>query len=269
MASRGLLIALPFIVGLAGLAGLAGWYKFGAWRWDLVFLGLGLGLAAWLCRHLTARLAPALAPALVWGSLLGGAAWQLLLALLTPFSGLTWVLVAPFHQEALFLSLSLLGVAGLIRGPLSGRWPRPGLAAAALPGSGRLLIFLGLCVLLLLAALHLGLAASLLETGRQAGPAGLKGLAKSPLAMLWLLGLLGLALAAAAARWPGRVLLVWLPGLGFGLLWARVGLSVLSAMEPVQRAFSSEILQLLLLAAACWLGLSLLGGQPPGSSERR
>jgi hypothetical protein len=254
---------LAFLVGLPLLAGLAGWYKFQTPRWDLLLLGLGLALLAWLFARLTARLAPALAPALVWGSLLGGAAQALLLALMAPFTGLTWVLVAPFHQEALFLALSLWGVAGLLRGPWAGRWPRPAAGPDGLPGSGRLLVFLGLCVVALLAALHLGLAASLLEAGSQGGPGGLKGLARNPLLVLWLLGLSSLALAGLAARWPRRALLVWLPGLGFGLLWARVGLSVLSAMEPVQRAFSSEILQVILLAAAVWLGLRLLAGAPP------
>lgn len=258
---------LAFLVGLPLMAGLAGWYKFQSWRWPLVLLGLSLALAAWVFRRLVGRLAPALAPALVWGSLLGGAAWGLLQALMSPFTGLTWVLVAPFHHEALFLGLSLMGVAGLVRGPWAGRWPRLG-AQTVLPGAGRLLVFLGLCVLLLLAALHLGLAASLLEAGAQGGPGGLKGLLKSPLALLWLLGLAGLGLAGLAARWPGRVLLVWLPGLGWGLMWARVGLGVLSAMEPVQQAFSAEILQLLFLAAAAWLGLCLLGGPAPDQSPR-
>jgi len=259
---------LALILGLPLLASLAGWYKFAAWRWDLMGLGFLLALLVWLFERLQARLAPGMAPALVWGSLLGGAAWGLLLALLTPFSGLTWVLVAPFHHEALFLGLSLIGVAGLTRGPWAGRWPRPG-RDESLPGAGRLLVFLGLCALMLLAGLHLGLAASLLEAGRQAGPGGVKGLAKSPLAVLWLLGLAGLILAGLAARWPRRALLVWLPGLSFGLLWARLGLSVLSAMEPVQRAFSSEILQLLFLAAACWLGISLLSNQRPDHSPRQ
>lgn len=70
-----------------------------------------------------------------------------------------------------------------------------------------------------------------------------------------------------AALRPGRLLLVWLPGLAWGLLWARLGLSALNAMEPVQRAFSAEVLQLLMLAAACWLGLSL--ASPPPKRPRR
>ncbi|MFH1036111.1 MAG: hypothetical protein V1806_16540 [Pseudomonadota bacterium] len=255
--------SLSILVGLPALAGLAGWYKFQAWRWELVLLGFSLALAAWLWARLVARLAPALAPALVWGSLLGGGAWAVLLALLAPFTGLTWVLVPPFHQQALFLAFSLVAVAVLTRGPWAGRWPRPAEAPAAPLGSGRLLICLGLAALLMLAALHLGLAASLLEVAGQSG-GGLKGLAKSPLSVLWLLGLAGLGLAGLTALWPGRVLLSWLPGLGFGLLWARLGLAVLSAMEPVQRAFSPEILQLLCLAAATWLGLRLLAGQPTG-----
>ncbi|CAO0820768.1 hypothetical protein DFAR_1870010 [Desulfarculales bacterium] len=75
-----------------------------------------LALAVWLSKRLAARLAPRLTPTLVWGSLLGGTAWGLLLTLLTPVSGLTWVLVAPFHHQALFLSFYLLGVASLACG---------------------------------------------------------------------------------------------------------------------------------------------------------
>ncbi|MBI5523621.1 MAG: hypothetical protein HY910_13410 [Desulfarculus sp.] len=255
--------SLAPLIGLPLLALLAGWYKFQAWRWDLLALGLGLALLVWLFGRAVARLAPEQAPALVWGSLLGGAAWGLLLALLTPFSGLTWVLVAPFHHEAMFVALALMGVASLLRGPWAGRWPRAGGGQQSLPKAWRLLIFLGLGGLLLLAALHVGLQAALLEAGGQAAPGGLKGLAKSPAAVLWLLGLGGLGLAAVLARWPGRALTQWLPALGFGLLWARVGLSVASAMEPVQRAFSAEILQLLFLAAATWLGLCLTKAQRP------
>ncbi|MBI4800573.1 MAG: hypothetical protein HY794_17935, partial [Desulfarculus sp.] len=144
-----------------------------------------------------------------------------------------------------------------------GRWPRAGGGQQFLPRAWRLLIFLGLGGLLLLAALHVGLQASLLEAGGQAAPGGLKGLAKSPVAVLWLLGLGAFSLAAVLALWPGHALTQWLPALGFGLLWARVGLSAVSAMEPVQRAFSAEILQLLLLAAATWLGLRLVKGQRP------
>lgn len=255
--------SLALLIGLPLLAALAGWYKFQAWRWDLPTLGLGLVLLVWLFERALTRLAPEHAPALVWGSLLGGAAWGLLLALLTPFSGLTWVLVAPFHHEALFVALGLMGTACLLRGPWAGRWPRYHAGQASLPRAWRLLIFLGLCGILTLAALYVGLQASLLEAGGQAAPGGLKGLAKSPVAVLWLLGLGGLSLAALLARWPGRALTQWLPGLGFGLLWARVGLSVVSAMEPVQRAFSAEILQLLFLAAATWLGLRLTRAQRP------
>lgn len=248
--------SLALIVGLPLLALLAGWYKFQAWRWELPALGLGLALLVWLFERAVARLAPAHAPALVWGSLLGGAAWGLLLTLLSPFSGLTWVLVAPFHHEALFVALALMGAASLLRGPWAGRWPRP-TGEQSLPRAWRLLAFLGLCGLVLLAALHVGLHASLLEDPGQAAPGGLKGLAKSPTAVLWLLGLGAFGLAALLALQPGRALTQWLPGLCFGLLWARLGIGALSAMEPVQRAFSAEILQLLYLAAAAWLGLRL------------
>ena len=250
--------SLALLGGLPLLALLAGWYKFQAWRWDLGVLGLLLALAVWLGRRALLRLAPELAPALVWGSLLGGAAWGLLLALLAPFSGLTWLLVAPFHQEALFVILCLWATAALLRGPWAGRWPRPG-QGQTLPRAGRLLVLLGMSALLMLALLYLGLQASLMEAGPPPAQGGLKALAKSPVAVLWLLSLGGLGGLAALLGWPRRVLTQWLPGLGFGLLWARVGQSALSAMEPVQRAFSPEILELLLLLAACWLGLALAG----------
>ncbi|CAO0823111.1 membrane hypothetical protein [Desulfarculales bacterium] len=132
-----------------------------------------------------------------------------------------------------------------MRGPWGGHWPCLHAEDSTLPGAARLLVFLSLCALGLLAALHMYLTASQMEAGRQADPGGLKGLAKSLPVVLWLLGLAGLA-----ALRPRQVLLVWLSGLGYGLLWARLGLSILSAMEPVQQAFSAEKLQLASLAAA-------------------
>lgn len=265
--------ALAFLappLGLGALALLAGWYKFGGLRPALALLGGLLGLLVWGFRGLGSWLAPGLGPALVWGSLLGGAAQAALLTLLRPFTGLTWVLLPPYHHQVIFVLLALLGALALLKGPWAGRWPRAR-EGQALPGGGRLLLLAGGAGLLVVLALALGLEASL-GPGGLAGPGvlgGIKGLAKNPRAVLWGLALAGgLGLGLAAWR-PGRLLTVWLPGLGFGLLWARLGLETVAAMEPVLHLFSGEVLQLLFLTAATWLGLGLAAQEgppaPPGA----
>lgn len=246
------LLGLP----LLGLA--SGLYKGGA---ALAGLGLGLGLALGMGIMVWAagRAAGSQAPALVWGSLLGYLAGQALLSLLAPFPGLTWMLAAPYHHDAIRLACMLAATALLLAGPLAGRWPHCAGWRGALPGPGArgLLLALFLGGLLLLA---MGVTAS---GGAAASAGGLKGLLKNPKLLLLGLGGAGLALAWAAASWPGPVLGAVLPALGFALVWSGWCLRSLSAMGPLLDFFRPETLQALLLAAFFWAGLGLARTLPP------
>ena len=247
---------LAFCLGMICLGLAMGLYRFAAWHWGLAGLGLGLGLGALALEALCRLVSPTLTPALVWGSLLGGAAWALFMALLAPFSGLTWMLVPPFHYLAIMVVFCLAGVAMLVQGPWAGRWPTRPAAGSRMPGAGRLLalvFFLGLAAL---AALALGLKALYLDAP-VTGAAGIKGLLKRPGLVLALLGLGGMTLAGLAAWRPGLAMTRVLPGLGFGLLWAGWAVGMVSAMAPVQQVFSSEALQALFLGAGLWLGIRL------------
>ncbi len=251
------------LTALPALALLAGWQKFGVLRPGLLTLGAAAAAAACGLRLVQRLLAPGLGPAFLWGSLAGGAAQAALMALLVPFSGLTWMLVAPFHLDAVFVGLAACASAALLRGPLAGRWPRGGPGRQP-DGAGRGLALLLAWSALALAALAVGLAALTLDAPTPAA-AGLKGLVKSPGLLHWALALAGLGAAAATFWRPGFMLLVFWPGAGFGLLWGGWVVRLMSAMEPLQAAMGPEVLQALALASCLWLGWALAAeGYRPG-----
>jgi hypothetical protein len=234
--------------GLPAMGLLAGFYRLGRFSWESLVLAGALALACGLFELARCRLDRESGPRLILGTLLGGLAWGLLLALLKPFSGLTWMLIAPFHQAAIFLICASLASI---------------LLPARLPAwlqvqqnvSKNLLWLLLIAGLVLFAGLAVGLKAMTLgQAGGSAG--GLKGLIKNPALLLFLLGASGIALGALAAKKP--VWLLRLAGaLAYGLLWAGFGLDAVSAMAPILERFGSELMQMLFLAAATGMGLKL------------
>jgi hypothetical protein len=236
-------ICLPAI----GLA--AGFYRFGSLSWEP--LGLGVFLALLLAGFdiLRLRLAPDSGGRLLWGSLAGGAAWIFISAMLAPFSGLTWMLVAPYHHTAILLVCMLLATVLMPK-----NWP-PEQPIKSTAG-WRLLLLLGLGGVMILAGLAMGIKALSLDS---AAPQvqGIKGLIKNPSLLLLCFGLAGCGLCGLARMRPAWLIFKLIPVLAYGLLWAGVGLDISSAMTPLVESVSVEVLQLMFLLSAFSLGLRL------------
>ena len=245
--------------GLPGLGLAVGVYRFGSINWASLGLGVFLALLLGGFELIRMRLAPRAGPRLLWGSLAGGAAWVYLSALLEPLSGLTWMLTAPFHQAAMLLICMVLGALLL---PAS--WP-PDKPVWQKPGLG-LMLLLALGGLVVLAGLAMGVKALTLDSGSVTA-GGLKGLIKNPSLLLLGFGLAGAGLCGAARLRPAWVVFRLVPVAAFGLIWAGLGLDLVSSMHPVIEAVSREVLQLIFLLAALSLGLRLSSAALPKESN--
>ena len=246
--------------GPPGLGLAAGVYRGGGLNWEPALVGLLLSLACALFELARGFWSPGSGPRLLGATLLGYLAWLLLKLLLEHFSGLTWMLLAPFHHAALLVICVIL--AALV---LPGRADWSFYKPPVLPGRlGWLLLVAGVA---LLAGLAVGLKAVTLGQAADTA-AGLKGIIKNPALLLVLLGLGGAGLGLLA-RWRPLWLLRLAMALGFGLIWAGMGLDMVSAMAPLMERLGSEIIQLLFLSAACGLGLRLAmePGAPVSSSR--
>ncbi len=237
------------LLGLPGLGLAAGIYRFGSLNWASASLGVFLTLMLGIFDLARMRLAPDSGPRLLWGSLAGAAAWTFFRAMLEPFSGLTWMLVAPFHQAAMLLICMLLATLLIPRD-----WPP---AQALKPKTGwRLMLLLGLGGLMIMAGLAMGIKALTLD-GAADPPPGIKGLIKNPSLLLVCFGLAGCGLCGLARYRPAWLVFNLIPVAAYGLAWAGVGLDLVSAMHPLIETVSREVMQFMFLMAALSMGLRL------------